>query len=156
MADNVVLNAGAGGDTAAADDVGGVKHQRVKRSFGRDGTASDVGTGARFVSAAAANQDSTVVKASAGVLYALLATNTNAAVRYLKVYNKATGPTSADTPVLTIAVPGNTAGAGVIVPIPECGIDFSAGIALRATTGVGDSDTNAVAANEIIAALVYV
>lgn len=156
MADNVVLNAGAGGDTAAADDVGGVKYQRVKRSFGRDGTAADVGTGARFLSAGAANQDSTVVKASAGVLYGLLVTNTNAAVRYLKLYNKATGPTSADTPLLTLAVPGATTGAGIAVPLPACGIDFSAGIALRATTGVADADTNAVAANEVIAALVYV
>ena len=155
-ADNTVLNSGAGGDTIATDDVSGVKHQRVKRSFGRDGTASDVGTGAEFVSAAAANQDSTVVKASAGVLYALLVTNTNAAVRYLKLYNKATGPTSADTPLFRVAVPGNTAGAGVIVPIPECGIDFSAGISLRATTGIANADMNAVAANEIVATLLYV
>lgn len=41
MADNVTLSAGAGGDTAAADDVGGVKHQRVKLSVGADGSASD-------------------------------------------------------------------------------------------------------------------
>lgn len=42
MADNVVLNAGSGGDTIAADDVGGAKYQYVKPAFGADGTASIV------------------------------------------------------------------------------------------------------------------
>ena len=42
MADNTTLNAGAGGDTIATDDIGGIKHQRVKVQFGEDGVASDV------------------------------------------------------------------------------------------------------------------
>lgn len=37
MAENVTLNAGAGGDVAAADDIGGVKFQRVKLIQGADG-----------------------------------------------------------------------------------------------------------------------
>jgi hypothetical protein len=41
MADNVTLNAGTGGDVVAADDIGGVKFQRVKVAFGNDGSASD-------------------------------------------------------------------------------------------------------------------
>jgi hypothetical protein len=41
MADNVVLNAGAGGVTAAADDVGGVIYQRIKLCWGVDGVAVD-------------------------------------------------------------------------------------------------------------------
>lgn len=45
MADNVVLNAGVGGDTVAADDVGGAKYQRVKLSLGADGTAADAPVG---------------------------------------------------------------------------------------------------------------
>lgn len=45
MADNTVLNAGSGGDTIATDDIGGVKHQRVKVEFGADGSATDVSTG---------------------------------------------------------------------------------------------------------------
>ena len=42
MADNVVLNEGSGGDTIAADDVGGAKYQYVKPAFGTDGTATIV------------------------------------------------------------------------------------------------------------------
>ena len=42
MADNVTLNSGSGGDTIAADDVGGAKYQYVKPAFGADGTATIV------------------------------------------------------------------------------------------------------------------
>ena len=42
MADNVILNAGVGGDTVAADDIAGVKYMRHKMSIGAPGAASDV------------------------------------------------------------------------------------------------------------------
>lgn len=47
MADNVLLNAGTGGDTVAADDIGpGVKYQRVKVTLGADGVNDgDVASG---------------------------------------------------------------------------------------------------------------
>ena len=41
MADNTVLNIGTGGDVIASDDIGGVKHQRVKISVGANGSATD-------------------------------------------------------------------------------------------------------------------
>lgn len=41
MADNTVLNAGTGGDTIATDDIAGVKVQRVKVTWGVDGTMND-------------------------------------------------------------------------------------------------------------------
>lgn len=46
MADNTLLNAGSGGDTIATDDIGGVKHQRVKLSIGPDGSATDASNAA--------------------------------------------------------------------------------------------------------------
>lgn len=51
MPDNTTLNAGSGGDTIASDDIGGVKHQRVKLSLGADGSATDALGGAGAVSA---------------------------------------------------------------------------------------------------------
>ncbi len=42
MADNFVTNSGTGGDTFAADEITGVKHQRVKVQIGADGSATDV------------------------------------------------------------------------------------------------------------------
>jgi hypothetical protein len=41
MADNTTLNAGAGGDVIASDDIGGIKFQRVKPAWGADGSAVD-------------------------------------------------------------------------------------------------------------------
>src|SRR6187402_74336 len=38
MADNVTTNAGSGGDVVAADDISGVKYQRIKLIHGADGT----------------------------------------------------------------------------------------------------------------------
>jgi hypothetical protein len=152
MADNIAQN---GTNTVATDDIGGIHYQRSKRSLGRDGTAADAATAHRLISAAGANQDATVVKASAGVLYGFVCTNINAAVRYLKIYNLASGATSASTPIFTFAIPGSVTGAGAVIPLPV-GVDFSTGISLRLTTGVADNDANAVAANELIVNSIYV
>lgn len=46
MADNFTSNAGSGGDTFAADDVGGVKYLRNKMVWGADGAVNDVSAAA--------------------------------------------------------------------------------------------------------------
>lgn len=153
MADNLTLNAGSGGDTVAADDVGGVKYSRVKVSQGSDGVAQDNWTPHRLVSAATTN--ATNVKASAGAVGFIYAVNLNAAVRYLKLYNKASSPTvGTDTPIATLPIPASTTGAGFMLPIPG-GVAFTTGISYATTTGAADSDTAAVAANEIFLFLGY-
>lgn len=108
----------------------------------------------RVLSAATTN--ATSVKGSAGQVYTIIATNINAAVRYLKIYNKATAPTvGTDTPVITLPIPGNTAGAGLVLDTGGMGITFSLGIATALTTGIADADTAAVAANEIVVNIFY-
>lgn len=94
------------------------------------------------------------IKASAGTVYGLVAMNTNAAARYLRLYNKATAPNSGDTPRMTILLAAgpsqrdiNFAGA--------MGVDFGTGIGVRATTGSGDADTGAPSANDIYISLFY-
>ncbi len=107
----------------------------------------------RVISAATTN--ATSVKASAGQVYSIYAHNVNAAVRFLKLYNKASAPTvGTDTPVLTLPIPGNAAGAGFVWDVPS-GIAFGTGIALAITAVVTDADTTAVAANEIVVNLLY-
>lgn len=154
MADNFVANAGSGGSTFASDDISSVHYSRIKRSFGRDGVVSDVGTLTRLVSAASTN--ATSVKASAGTVFVVTAFNLNAAIRYLKFYNKASAPTvGTDTPVATFPIPASATGAGFVINL-DPGADFATGIALALTTGVADADTGAVAANEIFVHLIYV
>lgn len=73
-----------------------------------------------------------VIKASAGQLYTLSAYNSNAAVRFLQIYNKATAPTlSTDTPVMTVPL----LAAGIThVPLSDIGIAFATGISWAYTT----------------------
>lgn len=154
MADNFTANAGSGGSTFASDDISSVQYPRVKVSGGRDGVVADVATGFRLISAASTN--ATSLKASAGTLYSITAFNLNAAVRYLKFYNKASAPTvGTDTPVATFAIPASATGAGFTITFPF-GFDFSTGIAYATTTGAADSDTAAVAANEIFVVGTYI
>jgi hypothetical protein len=91
------------------------------------------------------------IKSSAGEVAGWFISNQAGAVRYVKLYDKATAPSSSDTPKLTIAIPANSA-ANVIAP---AGIDFTAGIGIRGTTGVADNDTTAPTANDIIVNLFY-
>lgn len=104
---------------------------------------------------AAATTNATSVKTSAASLYSIFATNTGAAIRYLKLYNKASAPTvGTDAPVLTIPIP---AGGFVNPPLGAMGIRFATGLAYAITTGAADTDTAAVsAANEVKVKLDYV
>lgn len=154
MSDNFTANAGSGGSSFAADDVGaGLLVPRVKVSQGADGTAQDNWTGFRLISAGSTN--ATNVKNAAGAIGFIYAVNLNAAVRYLKLYNKASSPTvGTDTPVATLPIPASATGAGFMIPIPG-GVGFATGISLALTTGVADADTAAVAANDILIWLGY-
>jgi len=105
-------------------------------------------TPGKLISAATTN--ATAVKTSPGQLYWIYVTNTNAAIRWLKLYNKASAPTvGTDVPTLTLGIPGNTAGAGGTVSI-TIGIQFTTGIALATTTGDADANSGAVAADEMV------
>ena len=83
MADNVAITAGSG-TTVAADDIGGVMHQRVKVSLGADGSAVDAIAGAGNVSTAVqrvtlATDDVNAAKLTNGMGYTASATFTPAA-----------------------------------------------------------------------------
>lgn len=100
----------------------------------------------------AATTNSTNLKGSAGQVFSIVVVNTNAAVRYFKLYNKATAPTvGTDVPVATFALP---AGGGVSIAIDK-GLAFSLGIGYAMTTGAADADVGAVAANEITGIVGY-
>lgn len=100
----------------------------------------------RIVSAAAST-NATSAKASAGTLMHIIGHNAAAAVRYVKIYDKASAPTvGTDTPVLTFAVPATTAFA---LDFPF-GFRLGTGIAYALTTGSADADTGALTAGDIL------
>lgn len=93
-----------------------------------------------------------IVKASPGRIENMILCNNSTTVPvYVKLYNKATAPTGADTPVQTILV--NSLGTTVIdLGDPD---QFSAGISLRASTAAADADATAPAANSCIVNIKY-
>lgn len=99
----------------------------------------------------AGTTNATVVKASAGQLYGWYIYNSNAAARKLVFHNTASVPTAGASVFFSIVLPPG-AGANVFNQI---GIPFSSGIAITTVTGLADSDTTAVAANDLIINLFY-
>lgn len=103
----------------------------------------------------AATTNATNIKAAAGTLFAIVASNINAAARFLKVYDLAVAPNvGVDVPKLTIALPAS----GVLPNInfgPQ-GMRFNNGIAIALTTLGTNADATAVAANELKVALSYI
>jgi hypothetical protein len=122
--------------------------------IGAVGAATSGGYSSGHIVSANTN-NATVLKASAGQLYSVQVFNLNAAARYIKFYNKATTPDpTADTVVKSILIPGNTAGAGVVIAWPS-GVAFATGISYAVVTDVGNTGNTSVAANEIIVNIDY-
>ncbi len=98
----------------------------------------------RLISAATTN--ATVIKASQGNVYGIEVFNNGAAARYLKFYNASSSPTvGTTTTVKVLMIP---AGGGVMMSYPA-GIQFSTGISIATTANLVDTDTTAVAINEM-------
>jgi hypothetical protein len=100
---------------------------------------------ARLVSAAA-SVNSTLVKSTPGRVHFVGGYNAAAALRYLKLYNKATAPTvGTDTPFYgPIVLPATAAFA---IPIPR--LFFTLGIGYGITVNGADADTTALTAADI-------
>lgn len=93
------------------------------------------------------------VKATAGQVYSIIAFNTNASARYLKLYNAtaASVTVGTTTPTHTFYLPPT---GGFSLDITH-GYAFSTAITAAATTGVADADTGAPGANEVIVNIGY-
>lgn len=78
-------------------------------------------------------------------------TNSSGAIRYVKLYNKATAASSSDTPVLTIGIPTLS----TVSFYPSGGINFPLGLSARCVTEAADSGTTAATANDVLAHILY-
>lgn len=107
-----------------------------------------------FHALSAASNNATSVKASAGQVYGITISNTNAAARFFKLYNKASAPAPATDNaliVLTIQIPPN---ATVVHAFPE-GMVFSTGIAFAAVVNISDTDNTSIGASDLSMDLRY-
>jgi hypothetical protein len=108
MADNVAITPGAGA-SIAADDIGGVLHQRVKVSVGADGAAADLAFGQGLAAASlpvviASNQTAVPVSGTVTATGPLTDTQLRATAVPVSGTVTATGPLT-DTQLRATAVP---------------------------------------------------
>lgn len=135
------VNATAIASTVMNGDVG----------IGARATTTNAGLHSRLISAGSTN--AAFVKASAGRIFGFYYTNTNAAIRVVKLFNKASAPTvGTDVPIYTIAIPA----LGSVSVHDVRGVFCSAGIAICTTTETTDAGTTAVGLGDIIGGLFYV
>lgn len=173
MADNFTANPGSGGSVFAADDISSVFYPRVKISAGADGTAVDVSSAApmpvQVIGMATSgltifrsidlDESEEEVKATAGTVYGVWVSNMATSTRFLKFYNAtaANVTVGSTTPVITLAIPGNTSDdVSAVLAAGGHGIKFDTAICAAATTGIADNDTGAPGANEVICNVFYV
>lgn len=93
-----------------------------------------------------------IVKAAKGQVFDIHVMNQAVAIRYLKVYDKATAPTSSDTPIRTYALPASSISS---LAIGSAGIEFLNGISIRGTQLLADNDNTAPSANDIVVNIGY-
>lgn len=105
--------------------------------------------------ASAATTNATSVKAAPGHVYGFSLGNamtTTPVMKFFKLYDKASAPTvGTDVPIMTVPLPAD---GQVNISFPT-GILFSLGIAFAITGAVADTDSTAVAANDIHGGLLY-
>lgn len=120
--------------------------------------AGTTGGATPFHLVAANSQNASVVKASAGIVYAYQTSNNSATPAYLKFYDTASSPTCSSTTVKkTVIIPANSSslGGGNNAAI-AVGVGFSSGIAICVTGGLADNDTSSVAAaNTVVVNIDY-
>lgn len=104
---------------------------------------------------AGTTEDETQIKATAGAVLSITATNTNAAARYLKCYNltAANAAPGTSTPWLRLAIP--PLASGVLEATFPVGAAFSVALTCAVVTGSADSDVAEVAAGEIMWFITY-
>lgn len=120
-----------------------------------DTPATSGGLSQSHVTSAASN-NKTAVKASAGQLYMISAQNVNAAARYLKVFDKTSANVTAGTTAADyqFTIPGNTAGAGLVLNIDK-GIAHANAITIMITGGAALTDNTSISANDVTLTIGY-
>lgn len=93
----------------------------------------------------AATTNATVIKASGGTIVCMSVSNVGAAIRYFKVYDKASAPTvGTDVPVKVVPL-----AAGSTYDLPTNLFRLNTGIAYAITGALADADTTAIGAGEV-------
>lgn len=113
----------------------------------QQGTTSNTGALSKFRSITGSNTGE-VIKASTGNYYKIRVVNRALTIIIIKIYDKATAATSADTPFITFtcaAGDGSSFGDEYIIPS-----NFANGLGFRCVTGTADNDTTSPTTSPIV------
>jgi hypothetical protein len=111
---------------------------------------------AAFSYVATATTNATLVAGRPADLTGWSVVNTSAAVKYVRVFNKATAPVPAsDAALIVLRIP-LAAGQRSDVQIASNGEWMSAGLAFNITGAAADTDTTVTAAGDVTVAFFYV
>jgi hypothetical protein len=92
-----------------------------------------------------------VVSSTPARIFGWTITNTAAAIRYVKIYNRSTAANSTHTPVFTIGVPALS----TVEFYPSGGVNCSLGISARCTTGAPDNDATGASPGDVICQILF-
>jgi len=135
-------------NSVAVADPNNPSNVLIPNSAGGISTTPTPATTVARLPSSLASVNATLVKNAPGTVFFIGGVNTNAAIRYLKLYNKASAPViGTDTPFMTFALPASSP---FNIPIGGSGIAFSIGIGFGLTVNAPDADATAVAAGDIL------
>ncbi len=97
---------------------------------------------------ATATTNGTSLKVTAGNVYSIVACNTSAAIKYVRIYNSSSAPTVGTTvPVTVLAIPATSTAS---LNFADIGLKFSTGIAYAITGGAPILDATATAVDDVL------
>lgn len=123
--------------------------QAIAQGLPTIGGGDTTSTLSNFSVLAAGSNNATAIKATPGNIYSIEITNTSAAIKYVKFYNKATAPVPGSDNALLIRRYGIPATSNLVVNSPK-GIPFTTGIGFATVTGTSDTDNTAVTAADLM------
>lgn len=110
-------------------------------------SASSGGYSTNTLIVSAATNNAAVISAAAAGVGQIVAANSAASWRYVKLYNKSTTPAPAtDTPFMVVPVPPG----GTVVLPHSLHVRFSTGLGIAIVAGSANSDNTAVGAGEVV------
>lgn len=139
----VTANIGTGSIAAGTNAIGDVGIQY---------RANATGAALNFKFASATTVNNALILTGARRLIGYSLTNTTASFKYFRFYNKATAPTSGESPTFIIGLPPNST---TERNLPG-GQAMTLGLGIACTGGVADTDATVTAANDVIGVINYI
>jgi len=114
--------------------------------------ANATGASTTFKFASGATVNNALILTGARRLLGWQLTNTTASFRYFRFYNKATAPSSGESPTFIVPIPPNSQ----VRFNMEGGISLPLGLGIACTAGITDTDATVTVANDVIGSVFYV